>query len=214
MARKELTVAPREIAGKKVAQLRRQGMLPANIYGHGVASLAVQVSDEDLRRTIRASTANEVIDVKVDGERDARSVVIHHVQRHPLSSAILHANFYQVSLREKMRADVPLTLIGTSDAVETYRGVLLAGIESLHIEALPLDIPTHIEVDISALTELETALHVRDLKIPGNVSVLVDEDVVVARVAAPAVSEEETPAEEAGAQAPAAETAGQEDSSD
>jgi large subunit ribosomal protein L25 len=200
MARKELSLEPRQVTGKKVAQLRRAGVLPANIYGHGLESVSVQISTEELERTIKAATANEVMDARVAGERDARPVVIHHIQRHPLNGAFLHADFYQVSLREKMRADVPLLVVGQSDAVDTYNGVLMSGIEVLHIEALPLDIPTHIEVDISGLKELEAAIHVRDLAVPGNVAVLNDPDVVVVKVASPSVSVEEEAAEAAAAE--------------
>src|SRR3990172_2863685 len=210
MARKELSVEPRQVAGKKVKQLRRAGVLPANIYGHGLSSVAVQVSMEELEKTLRAAAANEVIDVKVAGERGARPVVVHHIQRHALTSSPLHADFYQVSLREKMRADVPLVVVGRSEAVETYSGVLVSGIEALHVEALPLDIPARIEVDITPLAELESAIHVRDLIVPGNVAVLTDPGVVVVKVASPRVVEEEEVAaaapaegEEAAAEAPA-----------
>src|SRR3990170_4704124 len=210
MARKELLVEPRQVTGKKVKQLRRAGVLPANVYGHGLASVAVQVRTQELAKTLHAAAANEVIDLKVTGERSARPVVVHHIQRHPLTSSPLHADFYQVSLREKMRADVPLVIVGRSEAVDTYSGVLVTSIEALHVEALPLDIPGRIEVDITPLTELESAIHVRDLSVPGNVSVLNDPDVVVVKVASPRVVEEEEVAaaapaegEEAAAEAPA-----------
>jgi large subunit ribosomal protein L25 len=211
MARKELTVQPREVFGKKVAQLRRSGVLPANIYGHGLESQSVQIATEALELTLKAAAANEVMDLKIAGEASARPVVIHHIQRHPLGKGILHADFYQVSLREKMRADVPIVLIGRSDAVETYNGVLLPGIEALHIEALPLDIPTHLEIDISSLTELDSSLHVRDLEVPSNVTVLTDPDVVVVSVSSPRVSVEGEEAAEAEAEAeePTAEAEGE-----
>src|SRR5438477_8180132 len=185
MPRKELAVEPREITGKKVAQLRRRGMIPGNIFGHNLPSVSVQLPVLELQRTLKASTVNEVIDVMVSGERAARPMIINHIQRHPLSRAILHADFYQVSLREKMRADVPLVLTGTSEAVATYNGVLIQPIETLHIEALPLDIPAHLEVDVTPLTQLEMALHVRDIQVPANVTVLTDPDVVVAKAEAP-----------------------------
>jgi large subunit ribosomal protein L25 len=208
MARKELTVQPREVFGKKVAQLRRAGILPANVYGRGLESQSVQIDAEELALTLKVATANEVLDLKIEGERAARPVVIHHIQRHPLGKGMLHADFYQVSLREKMRADVPIVIVGQSDAVETYNGVLLPGIEALHIEALPLDIPTHLEIDITPLTELDTSLHVRDLDVPANVTVLTDPDVVVVGVSSPriAVEEEEAAAaaEEEEAAAPEA----------
>jgi large subunit ribosomal protein L25 len=196
MARKELSVEPREVIGKKVAQLRRAGVLPANLYGRGLESVSLQVATADFEHTLRDAAANEVIDLKVNGERAARPVVIHHIQRNPLTGSVLHADFYQVSLREKMRADVPIVITGSSEAVGTYNGVLLQALEALHIEALPLDIPATIEVDIAPLTELDTALHVRDLVVPSNVTVLNDEDVVVVRVASPRISVEgEEPAE-------------------
>lgn len=190
MARKELPVEPREVTGKKVAFLRRNGVLPANIYGRGLASVSVQVSIDAMNKTLHAGTANEVIDVKIAGESEVRPVVIHKIQRHPLTGNPLHADLFQVSLREKIRADVPLVVVGRSEAIETFSGVLVHSLETLHIEALPLDIPAHIEVDITAITELEMSVHVRDLPIPGNVTVLNDGDLVVVKVAAPRVADE------------------------
>jgi len=212
MARKELTVEPRQITGKKVAQLRREGILPANVYGKGLESVSLQIGSEDLLHTIKTMTANEVLDLKIAGESAARPVIIQKVQRHPLNSAILHADFYQVSLRDKMRAEVPITMVGKSDAVETYNGVLMTGVETLTIEALPLDLPTHFEVDISALANLEDALYVRDIAIPANLTVHTDPDVVVVKVASPRISVEVSEAPEAAqaAEEPAAEAEGEE----
>jgi large subunit ribosomal protein L25 len=214
MARRELSLERRQVLGKKVAQLRRAGILPANIYGHGIESVSVQIDFEAMEHTLKAAVANEVMDLKVAGENAARPAVIHHIQRHPLTSGLLHADFYQVSLREKMRADVPLVIVGQSEAVSTYNGVLVTAVEAVHVEALPLDIPSSIEVDISSLAELESAIHVRDLPVPPNVSVLNDPDVVVVKVASPTIAAEleeeaavaaEEAAATAEAEAPAAE---------
>ena len=211
MARRELDVQTREVVGKKVAQLRRQGFLPANVYGHGLDSVAVQVSTDDLEHTLKAAVANEVIDLKIAGERAARPVVIQKIQRNPLTSGVLHAEFYQVSLREKMRADVPLVVVGKSEGIDTYNGVLVHALEALHVEALPLDLPSRIEVDITPLAHLEDTIHIRDLVVPEGVSVLMDEDAVVVKVASPRVSGEE--GEEAptaaAEEAPAAEAEGE-----
>jgi len=187
MARKELSVEPREVVGKKVALLRRAGKTPGNIYGRGLESMSIQVDHDELQRTIRASTANEVIDLKVAGESALRPVVIQKIQRNPLNSAYLHADFYQVSLREKMRAAVPIVIVGNSIAIDTYNGVLVHSTDVLNVEALPLDIPTQIEVDISKLRELEATIHVRDLNVPANVTVLSDPDVAVVKIASPRV---------------------------
>jgi large subunit ribosomal protein L25 len=201
MARRELPVETREVTGKKVAALRRSGVLPANVYGKGISSVSIQINTEDMEKTLKAAAANEVLDLRIGGERDTRPVVIQKVQRHPLTSGVLHAEFYQVSLTHTMHADVPLVVIGTSDAVLTYNGVLMTALESLQVEALPLDLPSRIEVDISVLTELEQSLHVRDLPIPGNVTVLTDPEVMVVKISSPRVSEEGEEAAE-GEEAP------------
>jgi large subunit ribosomal protein L25 len=190
MARKELTVEPRQITGKKVAQLRRSGILPGNVFGHGIQSVAVQVQTEVLEHTLKTAVANEVIDLKV-GSGTVHPVVIHKIQRNPLNGSFLHADFYQVRLREKMRADVPLQFHGTSEAVETYNGVLLTTLDAVQVEALPLDLPSHIDVDISVLRELEQSIHVGALTVPSNVTILTDPDLVVIKVASPRVEEEE-----------------------
>jgi large subunit ribosomal protein L25 len=212
MARTELEVETREVKGKKVAVLRRAGVLPGNVFGRGLDSVAVQMTAEAMEKTLRGSSVNEVIDLRIAGERSARPVVIQRIQRHPLTSAPLHADFFQVSLREKMRADVPLVVVGQSEAIDTYNGVLVTALEALHVEALPLDVPARIEVDITPLAELESSVHVRDLVVPSNVTVLTDSEVVIVKVAAPrvALEEEEEAAAAEEAEEEAAAEAGEE----
>ena len=206
MARRELPVETRQVTGKKVAALRRGGMLPGNVYGRGLDSISIQISTDDMDKMLKQASANEVLDLKIDGKGEVRPVVIQKVQRHPITSSPLHAEFYQVSLTDKMRADVPLVVIGESEAVKTYNGVLMSALESLQVEALPLDLPSRIEVDITPLIELEQSLHVSDLPIPANVTVLTDPEVMVVKISSPrvAVEGEEAAAEgEEGAEAAA-----------
>jgi large subunit ribosomal protein L25 len=219
----ELDVAPRTVVGKKTAALRRGGETPANIYGHKVDSTAVQADTVALTRLLRASSRNQIINLNVAGEGKPRTVVVRDIARNPVTGQILHIDFYQVSMTEKMKAEVPVVIIGTSEAVTTFGGVLMQLIDAIAVEALPGDIPVNFEVDISRITELEQSLHVRDLGIDeSKVSVTTDPDVVVARVAAPrlaaeleeeaaaaaaeaAPSEGEAPAEGEAAPAPAEE---------
>lgn len=203
MARKEIPVETRQVMGKKVAQLRREGYLPGNVFGNGLESVAVQAQADAVEKTLRSLGANEVIDLKIDGENASRPVVLQKVQRHPLNSSLLHLDFYQVSLRQKMRADVPLVVIGESEGVKTYNGVLLMAIESVSVEALPLDIPSRIEVDVTPLANLEDSLQVKDLPVPPDVTILTDEDMVVVKVSTPRVAVEDL-AEEAAAEEAAA----------
>jgi large subunit ribosomal protein L25 len=201
MARRELPVETRQVTGKKVAALRRSGVLPGNVYGKGLVSISIQVRTEEMDKTLKASTANEVLDLKIDGESQTRPVVIQKLQRHPITSTPLHAEFYQVSLTERMHAEVPLIVIGQSEAVITYAGVLMHAVTSVMVEALPLDLPSSIEVDITPLVELEQSLHVKDLPIPLNVTVLTDPEVMVVKVSTPRVSVEEEEEEAAAAAA-------------
>ena len=205
MARKEIPVETRQVMGKKVAQLRRQGFLPGNVFGNGLESVAIQAPTETVEKTLRSLGANEVVDLKIEGEKATRPVVLQKVQRHPLNSSLLHLDFYQVSLRTRMRADVPLVVVGESEGVKTYNGVLLMAIESVQVEALPLDIPSRIEVDVTPLENLEDSLQVKDLPIPPDVTILTDPDMVVVKVSTPRVAVEEAAeaAEEAEAAAAA-----------
>ena len=204
MARKEIPVETRQVLGKKVAQLRRQGYLPGNVFGNGLESVAIQAEKESIEKTLRTLGANEVVDLKIDGEKASRPVVLQKVQRHPLNSSLVHLDFYQVSLRQRMRADVPLVIVGESEGVKTYNGVLLMAVESVQVEALPLDLPSRIEVDVTPLTNLEDSLQVKDLPIPQDVIILTDPETVIVKVSTPRVAVEDM-AEEAAAEEAAAE---------
>lgn len=198
MATTELQVAPRAVLGKAVAKLRREGKTPANIYGHKVDSTAVEADTHDLQVMMKGASRNQIINLQVEGESAPRTVVIRDIARDPVTHRVLHIDFFQVSLTEKMRAQVPVVLVGTSDAVSTYQGILLQMIETVEVDALPADIPAQFEADVTVLTQLEQSIHVRDLKIDeSKVTVHTDPDVVVARVAAPrlAAEEEGAPAE-------------------
>ena len=186
----ELAVTPRSVLGKKVKVLRRQGMTPANIYGHGLASEAVQVPTPDLARTVRAVGLNTMIQLHVEGEKKLRPVFVRHVQRNPITDEFLHVDFYQVSLKEKIRIEVPLVIVGEAPAVDAYRAVLLQSVNTITVEGLPTDLPPHIEVDVSGLAEFDDAVHVKDLAVSPDITLMVDPELVVAKVAAPRLAEE------------------------
>lgn len=207
MANNALSAAPRTVLGKKVKALRRSGVTPANVYGHKVDSTAVQADTVELTHLLRAAGRNAIIDLKVEGEAAPRTVVVRNVERNPVTSQILHIDFFQVSMTEKMKAEVRVVLTGTSPAVADLQGVLLQMIETVSVEALPGDIPSEFEVDVSVLAQLESSIHVRDLHADeSKVTITTDPDVVLARVAAPrlaAAEEEEAAAAAEGAEAPA-----------
>lgn len=203
-ARTELKVSPREVLGKKVGRLRREGLTPANIYGHNLASVAIQVSTDDLRHALRSAGRNDIVYLKVDGD-EPRPTFVRDVQRNPVSDAILHVDFLQISLKEKVRLDVPIHLVGVPGAVDRLGGILVHGVDHVTVEALPTEVPSFIEVDVSGLEEFDTALHVSDVPAPSGVVILTDPELVVAKVAHPAVERVEVEEAEEEAAAAAAE---------
>ncbi|HZP26469.1 MAG TPA: 50S ribosomal protein L25 [Dehalococcoidia bacterium] len=183
--RPEITVSPRAVLGKKVAKLRRQQIVPANIYGHRVESAAIQVPAEDLASLLRRTNRTDIIYLRV-GPEEERPVFVKHIQRDFLTDEILHVDFQQVSLSEKVRMQVPIHVIGVAPAVDIYGGALVHNIEEITVEGLPTEIPSGVEVDISGLEELDSAVHVRDIHVPSNVTVITDLDMMVAKVASTA----------------------------
>lgn len=207
----ELLVAPRGVRGKKVKALRRQGITPGNIYGRGIESQVVQVDTKIISHTLRQLGRNTILSLKVEGESVGRPVMVRDIQRNAVTDELLHLDFYQISLTEKMHADVTVVLRGVSPAVAEQGGILLQSVETIAVEALPAEIPPQIEVDASRLQELDAAIHVRDLEVPAGVEILTDPDVVIARVAVPRVVEEEVEVKEEEAAEERAEAAEEEE---
>ncbi len=202
----ELNVSPRPVLGKKVKRLRREGIIPANVYGRALASVAIQVARDDLVRVVRSAGRNEIIYLRLDGD-EPRPTFVRQIQRNPVTDAILHVDFYQISLAEKVRIEVPLALVGTAPAEQTHGGTLLHSLDSITVEGLPTDIPSVIEVEVSGLEEIDASIHVGELSVSDQVTVLTDPEVVVAKIAPPHVEkevEEEVVEEEVAAEEEAA----------
>ncbi len=191
----ELNVTPRELLGKKVRRLRREGLTPANIYGHNIESTAIQVSSEDLRHVLRSAGRNDIVYLRLDGG-DQRPTFVRDVQRNPVTDAILHVDFLQISLKDKIRLDVPIHLVGVPGAVDRLGGILMHGVDRVTVEALPTEVPSFLEIDVSGLNEFDQTLHVSDVAAASGVTILTDPEMVVAKVAHPAVERVEAVAEE------------------
>ena len=214
--RPTLAAEPRDVIGKKVARLRRAGKLPGVVFGHGLDSTSVSVDVHDFELLRRRVGPNALVDLSVDGSK-AQPVLIHGVQVHPVTRRPLHVDLFLVRMTEELTVDVPLVPVGVSEAVVTDGGTLLHGIESVRIKALPDHLPQSIEYSIESLVDFDTSIHVRDLAIPSDVTLLTDADEVVAKVQAPRIEVEEEPvvAEgEAGAEAPAGAEGASQDSSE
>jgi large subunit ribosomal protein L25 len=175
---------PREVHGKHLNALRRQGIVPAVVYGHGRKSQSIQLEArafDDLRRT---ATRNSLVDLKIGSGR-ALPVLLQGIQEHPVKRHPIHVDFFVVKMTEELQVDVPITFVGESQAVDKLGGTLLHLREHITVRALPADLPHAIELDISSLDGFEAVLHVRDLVVPTGVTVLVDPDESLALVQPP-----------------------------
>ena len=190
--RPTLAAEPRDIVGKKVAALRSAGRLPGVVYGHGVDSTSVSVDAHDFELLRRKTGPNALVDLSVDGKKP-QPVLIHGIQVHPVTRRPLHVDLFLVRMTEELTVDVPLVPTGLSRAVVDEGGTLLHGIESIRVKALPDHLPQSIEYSIESLVDFDATIHVRDLTIPEDVTLLTDPDEVIAKVQAPRVEVEEVP---------------------
>lgn len=195
-ARPKLAATSRAVTGKKVAHLRRSGQLPAVVYGRGLSSDNVSVDAHEFEQLRRHAGPNTLIDLSVDGGK-ATPILVHDVQLHRVTRQPLHADLYVVRMTEELTVDVPLVSEGASEAVETAGGTLMRSIEHVRVRALPDHLPQSIHYSIESLKTFDDAIHVRDLAIPADATLLTDLDEVVAKVLPPRVEEEVAPAAEA-----------------
>lgn len=168
--------------------LRAEGMTPAVLYGHGIESQNLQVNTKEFAKALSTAGRTTIITLKTGN--DEFKVLVKDVQRDPLSEAILHADFYQVRLDEKVTASVPLVFTGESVAVKDFGGTLLRNQDKVDVEALPLDLPRDIVVDVSILSDFEKTIKISDLPLPDGVEVLADAEAIVALVQAPRTAED------------------------
>ena len=206
--RPSLAAEPRDIVGKKVAALRRDGRLPGVVFGHGRESTSVSVVSHDFELLRRKTGSNALVDLSVGGGK-AQPVLIHGVQVHPVTRRPLHVDLFLVRMTEELIVDVPLVPTGTSVAVVDEGGTLLHSLESVKVKALPDHLPQSIEYSIESLVDFDAAIHVSDLEIPSDVTLLTDLDEVVAKVQAPRVEVEEVPVAAEGEEGEEAEGEGE-----
>jgi len=156
-----LSTTARTVFGKKLNKIRKEGFIPANIYGPEFKSQAISVNFKDFLKSYRLAKETAVIYLNLD--KNEIPVLIKHVQRHPVGDQILHIDFRKIDLKQKIKAAVPVKVIGTSEAVNQKGGVLLTQAATLTVEALPQDLPQNIEVDITKLKEIGQEFKVEDL---------------------------------------------------
>ena len=195
MATVSFNATAREGTGKGAARtLRREGLVPAVIYGHGRDPISLSLNARDLDKMLgHIQAESTVIDITVGGQ--TAKTLIREIQRHPIKRQILHVDFQALVAGEKVTVNIPITLVGIPEGVKLEGGVLDQTLRELEIEVDPASIPDHAELDVSAMV-IGDSLHVSDIKLPEGVEILDDPETSVAVVAAPRAVIEETPAAE------------------
>ena len=177
-----LNAQQREATGRRVKPLRRSGYVPAVVYGHHSAPMSLQLSDRELRPVLREAGANRLITLSIEGTSEPKRVLLREVQRDSISHLLIHVDFYEVIMTEKITAEIPIILVGESPVIKAGDCFLFQGLDSVEIECFPGDLPPEIQVNLAELTEIEQAILVRDLQLGEAVEILTDLDEVIVKV--------------------------------
>lgn len=187
-----LQAQKREVVGKQVRALRRQGMLPAVIYGRHIQPINIALDAHSASLTLSKLTSSSLVTIEVDGKE--YPALVREKQRNFIKNTLLHVDFLAVSLTEKITTYVAIQLEGVAPAVKDFNAILVTGLTELEVECLPTDLPERIVVDISGLKEIGDGVYVRDLVVSDQVKVLDDPDELIV-VATAMAAEEEVAAE-------------------
>ena len=184
-----LRAQTRKLLGRKTKQLRKEDLIPAVIYGHNIKTKPIQVDLKTFSKVFKEAGESSLVNLEIDKEKPT-SVLIHDLSYHPLTSKIIHIDFYQVKAHEKLTTDVELKFIGESPAVKNLGGILVTHLKRVKIECLPQDLIHEIEVDFSQLTSYGDEIKIKDLKVPERIRILEDGELIVVNIEEPAKEEE------------------------
>lgn len=178
----ELTAEKREVFGKKVKRLRREGLVPGIIYGHQIDPLPIQVDAFSLTNVLRQAGGSRLINIKIKGDRKPHITLARDVQRDVLTRNLLHVDFQEVVLTEPIISEIPIHLEGVPSIVKRGEAILIQALDAVEIEALPTDLIPSITIDISELEEIDDAVFVRDLELPDRIKVRTDPNELIVRI--------------------------------
>ena len=196
MEKLTLKAEKREVSGKHVKRIRAAGLVPAVLYGKHADTTLLQIESKALHSTLSKAGGNTLISLQM-GDQESVPTLAREVQRDNIRHNVIHVDFLQVVMTEKITADIPLALVGQAPGVGELGGILVHAMDSLLVECLPGDLPSAIEVDISGLANFNDTVTVGSLTPPDNVSFVAEPEAVIARIEAPRiVSEEEEEIEE------------------
>ena len=182
MEKIELQAEKRQLIGKAVNSLRKDGLLPSVIYGHNFEPMAIQIKYKDFEKAFKVAGESTLINLKIDDKEEP--AVIKDIQKDPVSDKIIHADFYKVSLTEKIKVNVPVVVMGESEAVKNG-GVWIKTVNELEVEALPQDLPHELQIDISRLQNFGDHIQIKDILVSDKVKIEANPEDIVALVQEP-----------------------------
>jgi large subunit ribosomal protein L25 len=180
MERPRLDARRRTIVGKQVRALRRQGLIPAVLYGTGIEPSPLELDGREASRMLARVSGSTLVDLVLEG--DTHNVLVREIQRDPIVQNIRHVDFLKVAMDVVIRTSVPVELVGEAPAVKTFGGILVSGVDEIEVEALPANLPNRMTVDLGSLLEIGQAITVGDLVVGEGVKLLTSRDELVARV--------------------------------
>ena len=189
-----LEAVRREVVGKQVKALRRQGKLPAVMYGSGIDATPITLDLHETSRLMHNLSSSALINISLDG--NLYPTLVREKQRNYLRGNFIHLDFLVVSMTEKLRTSVAVELVGESPAVEQFSALLVQNVNELEVECLPQDLPEVLTVDVSSLKEIGDSILVRDMPVPENVEILAEPETAIVIAAAQELPEEEEEEEE------------------
>jgi len=179
----ELHVSTRKLMGKKSRFLRRQGITPVHLFGYDTEPLSLQCETVHLKQVLKTAGKTKLVGLTVDKHKKPRNVVVREVQKNALSGELIHVDFFQVSLEEKIKVEVPVILVGEAPALKVKTNTMAHDLAVVEIECLPDRIPESIKVDVSVLVEDDQSIQVKDLVLGEGVVALSNPEQVVVRIA-------------------------------
>ena len=194
----QIKAEKREMTGKKVKHLRKEGKLPGILYGKKIDPMNIVMDLKEVTKQLRSVSSSTIVDIVLDGKK--YPAILRGKQRHPLKDIVMHVDFQAVSMDAKLRVNVPIVLVGESPAVASFRAILTTGVESLDIEVSAADMPESFEVDITKLEDIGDAVTVADLDIADDITVYTNEDDMIVVLTGMSMASAEPTAEGEGAE--------------
>ena len=188
-----ITAEPRTVVGKKVKQLRREGLIPGVIYGRK-EPVTIQLENLSLRRILRRAGTTNLVDISLGKQK--RTVLVREIQSHVTRGDLLHVDFIEVDLKVTITAEADLVAVGQSAPAVEGLGVATLALRSVEIESLPDALVSQIEVDLTKIETPDDVIYVSDLTAPEGVTILTDPETTVARFEYEKIEEEEDEEEE------------------